>query len=35
MRGPPVATCLATELAKLKFPRTREGGTVTWKLKLF
>jgi hypothetical protein len=34
-RWSPEAICIATEVAKLSFARTREGGEATWKLRLY
>lgn len=34
-KGTPEAACLDTALSRLGFPRSREGGEATWKLKLY
>jgi hypothetical protein len=33
--GTPVAGCIKTELGKLSFPRSRDGGSATWTLPLY
>ncbi len=34
-KGTPEATCVAKEVSKLKFPRSKTGGAATWRLRLY